>query len=402
MSANSGSSAACFHGGAFFEAIGERLEDITRRHAIINADVLDAWFAPAPAVIAALEADLAWLARTSPPVGSAGLQDVIASVRGVPAASVLPGAGSSDLIFLALREWLTPRSRALLLDPCYGEYAHVLEQVVGCRVDRFPLERQRGWEPDMDRLGTVLARGYDLVAIVNPNNPTGRYVTRSALERLIERMPERTRLWIDEAYLEYVEGSQSLEAVAATSENVFVCKSMSKIYALSGMRAAYLCGAPAAIEGLRRITPPWAVSLLAQLSAIRALENGAYYASRYRETAALRRDLEGALRHTPGIVEATGAANFILCHLDPDGPAAATVIERCRHAGVYLRDVSSMGRALGTHVLRTAVKGAGANAAIAATLAHALGRETIARADTARLPRPSPPIGAAHDEHRFV
>src|SRR5439155_7199861 len=104
--------AACFHGGAFFASIGERFETLDRSREIINADVLDAWFPPAPSVLTALEEHLPWLLRTSPPTSCKGLIETIAEVRGVAPHTILPGAGSSDLIFRALRHWLTPRSKA--------------------------------------------------------------------------------------------------------------------------------------------------------------------------------------------------------------------------------------------------------------------------------------------------
>jgi len=104
---------------------------------VINADVLDAWFPPAPGVVSALQEYLPWLLRTSPPQDSVGLVRTIAYTRGIPDDSILVGAGSSSLIYLAFRQWLTQKSRVLLLDPTYGEYAHVLEQVIGCRTDRF-------------------------------------------------------------------------------------------------------------------------------------------------------------------------------------------------------------------------------------------------------------------------
>jgi len=63
----------CFHGGAFFKAIGVEFEHLERRHHVINADVLDAWFDPAPKVIAALVEKLPWLLRTSPPTNAEGL-----------------------------------------------------------------------------------------------------------------------------------------------------------------------------------------------------------------------------------------------------------------------------------------------------------------------------------------
>ena len=117
--------APCFHGGAFFDAIGPEFDHLERRHEIINADVLDAWFPPSPRVIAALSEDLPWLLRTSPPTQCEGMARVIARVRAVAAENILPAAGSSDAIFLAFRHWLSPSSRVLILDPTYGEYAHV-------------------------------------------------------------------------------------------------------------------------------------------------------------------------------------------------------------------------------------------------------------------------------------
>ena len=105
----------CFHGGAFFEAIGADFENLNRRHNIINADVLDAWFDPSPKVIAALQEHLLWLVRTSPPTHCEGMVRAIANARGLPEEAVLPGAGSSDLIFLALRHWLNRSSRVLIL-----------------------------------------------------------------------------------------------------------------------------------------------------------------------------------------------------------------------------------------------------------------------------------------------
>src|SRR5205085_11979632 len=119
---------------------------------IINADVLDAWFPPAPGVMDSINAHLPWLLQTSAPADCEGLVSAIGRARGVPSRNVLPGAGSSDLIFRALLHWLTPESRALILDPTYGEYAHVLERVIGCQVSWLTLERTNGYEVDLDQL----------------------------------------------------------------------------------------------------------------------------------------------------------------------------------------------------------------------------------------------------------
>ena len=362
--------AACFHGGAFFQAIGERFDHLKRAHTVINADVLDAWFPPAPGVLDTLHENLPWLLRTSPPTACHGLIESIATARGVAPENILPGAGSSDLIFRALRHWLTPASHVLILDPTYGEYAHVLEHVIGCTVDRLTLERAQNYEVNLAALEAALADGYDLVVLVNPNSPTGRHVPRPFLEAILRRAPQRTRFWIDETYVEYAGPDQSLERFAAASENVIACKSMSKVYALSGARVAYLCAGPHQLESLRAITPPWIVGLPAQVAAVRALEDPAYYAARYSETAALRESLATELRALNWDV-LPGIANFLLCHLPPDGPDAATVVERCRTHGLFLRNAASMSPSLGTHTIRLAVKDAPTQTRLLAVLRYA-------------------------------
>lgn len=346
----------CFHGGAFFDAIGPRFDALNRRREVINADVLDAWFDPSPRVLAALAEHLPWLLRTSPPTACEGLVAAIAEARGVEPAAVLPGAGSSALIFLALRHWLTPASRALILDPTYGEYAHVLARVVGCRVDRFVLSRGDGYDVDPDRLAGRLARPYDLVVLVNPNSPTGRLLSPDRVRALAAAAPPPTRFWIDETYVDFAGPGLSLERAATAGTNLVVCKSMSKAYALSGARVGYLCGPPDLIAELRGLNPPWAVGLPSQVAAVAALADPAYYQRRWQQTHALREALAGRLREECGFDVVPAAANFLLCHLPAAGPGARRLIEACRGDGLFLRDASAMGRALGDRAVRIAVK----------------------------------------------
>jgi histidinol-phosphate/aromatic aminotransferase/cobyric acid decarboxylase-like protein len=135
---------------------------------------------------------------------------------------------------------------------------------------------------------------------------------------------------------------QSLEQFAVTRENVIICKSMSKVYALSGARCAYLCASPHLLETLRSITPPWAISLTGQVAAVAALRDSDYYAERYRQTHELRTRLSDDLMEL-GLDVMPSAANFLLCHLPEYGSSAADVVARCRQWGLFLRDTSTMG-----------------------------------------------------------
>jgi histidinol-phosphate/aromatic aminotransferase/cobyric acid decarboxylase-like protein len=361
-------SPCCFHGRAFFEAIGNGFDTLDRREVIVNADVLDAWFEPSPRVTTALQEHLSWLVRTSPPAQCEGLCEAVAAHRGVGTENILPGAGSSDLIYRAFRHWLCSESRVLILDPTYGEYSHVLEKVIGCRVERLALLRQDQYRVNLDDLARRMKRRYDLVVLVNPNNPTGRHIRRSDLESLLRTVPPETRIWIDEAYIDYVGAAESLERFAVESENVIVCKTMSKVYALSGMRVGYLCAAPHQLSDLISLTPPWAVGLPAQVAAVRALEDAAYYEERYRSTHLLRGEMHNALRAMDIHEIVPGEANFLMFHLDESQPTSQLVIERARSAGVFVRDVASMGSDLGLRALRIAIKDSGSNARILRTL----------------------------------
>jgi histidinol-phosphate/aromatic aminotransferase/cobyric acid decarboxylase-like protein/GNAT superfamily N-acetyltransferase len=362
----------CFHGGAFFDAIGTDFEALERRDSIVNADVLDAWFPPSPTALNALREHLPWLMRTSPPAQCQGLRRAIARHRGVSEENILPGAGSSALIYLAFRQWLNRNSRVLVLDPMYGEYVHILEKVIGCQVDRMVLPRRDRYVVDLEELRARAALGYDLIVLVNPNNPTGQHIAGHKLKQVLSCVPGSTRVWVDEAYIEYVGPDESLERFAAASENTIVCKTMSKVYALSGMRVAYLCGSLRQLSGLVPITPPWAVSLPAQVAAVKALGDSAYYQDRYRETRKLRQQLMEGLRGI-GIHEiVAGQANFVMFHLELDQPSAATVLSEARRQGVFLRDASPMGCEVGLRALRLTVKDEEANKRILATLESVL------------------------------
>lgn len=364
----------CEHGGASFTAIGTDFRSLERRSRVVAADVLDAWFEPAPAVRELLVQDPSWLVRTSPPTDAAGLVDAIATARDLGPASLVVGNGSSDLIFRAFTRWLTPASRVLLVDPGYGEYAHVTERVVGCRVDRFSLRRDEGWRIDPERLAaTVAEQRPDLVVVVNPNNPTGRHLAAADLRAVVESAPVGTRWWVDEAYVGYVGLEESLAGLATTLDRLVVCTSLSKMYALSGLRAAFLVTAPAPAAELRRLTPPWQVGLPAQLAATAALRDPAHYEAQWRRTHELRAGLARDLAAVGDLDVHESVANFLTLTLPRGGPSAARFVRACREDDVYLRDLSPMSPEYRGRTVRVAVRDVAENARIVAACAAALG-----------------------------
>ncbi len=237
----------------------------------------------------------------------------------------------------------------------YGEYAYVLESVIGCHVERLALDASHNFRVSVDELIRVGRRGFDLIILVNPNSPTGQYLDRAELETALHQLPPSTRVWVDETYIEYAGPRQSLESFAAKSESVVVCKSMSKVYALSGLRAAYLCGGTHLLESLHPRTPPWVIGLPAQVAAVRALENHDYYTQKIAETHLLRETLSADLRQL-GWTPVPGIANFLLCRLPENGRSTDQMIRDAREHGLFLRNSAPSGIADGSRWIRIAVK----------------------------------------------
>ena len=365
---------SCFHGGAFFEGIGVEFNNLDEKNNIISADVLDAWFPPAPKIQEVIQSYLPWIIKTSPPTNSEGYIKTISEHRTLNRESILPGAGSSDLIFRIFNQWLRPSSKVLILDPTYGEYSHILNKIIKCKVERLELKREEGYNINIDKLREKLNQKFDLFVWVNPNSPTGLHINKNEAERLLLNNKGCERIWIDETYVEYAGREQTLERFAEKSNNVFVCKSMSKVYALSGLRAAYLCANPKNIRPLKRITPPWVISLPAQIAATYALKQEDYYIKKYQETHELRDKLELQLKQI-GIDEIIpGIANFIMFHVGNDKFSASRIVNECKLKKLYLRDLSGMGTSFEDDAIRMAVKDLNTNNKMIAILRECLNK----------------------------
>lgn len=347
---------SCYHGGASIKRMGCDVDRLEAQTQVINADVLDAWFNPSPGAEAILRDHLLWMVRTSPPTNAEEIRLKIAESRGIPYPSVVTGAGSSDLIFRAFRHWLTSRSNVLLVKPCYAEYEFVCRKVIRCNVDQLELKAANGFTLNPKDLSSKLKeKSYDLVVVVNPNNPTGAFLPSTFWESVLHTVPCGPRFWIDECYIDYVGSEHSIETVAATNASVIVCKSLSKCMALSGLRAGYLSCVSQLADELRRITPPWNLGTLTQLALSAGIDDPEYYQERYKETHEYRQWMENRLSNL-GFEVTPGTANFFLAQLPTSVSSKSRFLEFCEQQQLFLRDTYPRSPELGPRTIRFAVK----------------------------------------------
>ncbi len=346
---------ACYHGGKSWDT---SKFDFEIRDTLVVADVLDSPFPPCPEALQVLREQLERCCQESPPTQCEELIETIAEIRNVQSKHVAVSSGSSSLMFSFLPQLLTSESKVLVLSPMYGEYSHILTHVIGCEMTNFALHREDGFNIDADKL-VKQARQHDAVIFVNPNSPTGVYCDK--MGEIVQRIQDESEslsrckmIWVDETYIDYIPEAHSLESLVATTPSLIVCKSMSKCYALSGLRVAYAVSQK--MTDLRRFIPPWAVSLPGQLAAVAALKNPAYYSEQYAIIHQQRTVLSQQLREQNFSV-LPGVANFILTFLPEDTHhSSSTFIDACKQKGVFIRDAQNMGVTLGDNSVRFAIR----------------------------------------------
>ena len=239
--------------------------------------------------------------------------------------------------------------RCLLPVPCFGEYRRVLK---GCGAQAIALPLQTGgFLYDAEALVTAAqAAGADAILLGNPQNPTGLVADRATMLRLVDLAGAAgVQMLLDEAFIDYCP-AESITPEATRLDRLTVFRSVTKFYAMPGLRVAYAVASPARTAAVA--LPPWPVSTLAALAVEAALEDEAYAVSS-RALNAERRDWLAAALRALGIGVLPGAANFLLLELPV---AAALLRERLlREHGIVVRSCANF-EGLAGEFLRVAVR----------------------------------------------
>jgi histidinol-phosphate aminotransferase len=183
---------------------------------------------------------------------------------------ILVGNGTAELIQFAAFAFLQKGDHALILEPTFGEYERSV-RLMDANVHRWRATSQNGFIPSPEKIhNRLLQRKMQLVFLCNPNNPTGQVIPNDVLREWADEFPE-TCFLVDEAYLAFVEGMKS--AILVKRKNVLSLRSMTKDYAIAGLRLGYAIGEPKMIEAMKNFRPAWNVNALAQAAGLAALQN---------------------------------------------------------------------------------------------------------------------------------
>jgi histidinol-phosphate aminotransferase len=318
---------------------GKPIEELERELGIHDAIKLasnENPLAPSDRVQQAVTAALPHLNRY--PDGSGFyLRQALAKKHGVAPDQVQLGNGSNELIEMVVRTFLAPGDEAIVPHPSFVVYPMIVQAAGGIRV----MVMLKDFRLDLEAMARAITPLTKLVFIANPNNPTATIVTAEEVEQFMARVPERTIVLFDEAYLEFAQGPDFPDALAYMRQGrrVIVLRTFSKAASLAGLRVGYAVADADAIALMNRIRQPFNVNSLAQVAALAALDDEAHVLECVRMIEAGRHYLYQEFTAL-GLKYVPSRANFILVDV---GRSAAEIYQKLLHEGVIVRPMTPFG-----------------------------------------------------------
>ncbi|HEV2398233.1 MAG TPA: histidinol-phosphate transaminase [Candidatus Sulfotelmatobacter sp.] len=247
---------------------------------------------------------------------------------------VLLTNGVDEAIHLLCQTYLSPGDQAVIVVPTYSMY-RIYMTAVGAEVVSVPAARN--FEFPWTDVRKSMNQRTKLIAIANPNNPTGRVVPPDDLLRLAEEAPSAAVL-VDEAYFEFY--GHSVLSRRKQYPNLFVARTFSKAYGLAGLRLGALVGNADQMSALRRMCSPYNVNGIALACLSDALDDRVYVEQYVRDVLESRARLERTLDNA-GLTFWPSQANFVLMKAGSTSASAAQFADSMRKRGVLVRDRSA-------------------------------------------------------------
>lgn len=260
---------------------------------------------------------------------------------------IVVGNGAVEIIYWFAQAFAG--KQVVVHAPTFCEYELASERA-GASVKFVGMEDFR---PDADSIISAAA-GADAVFLCNPNNPTGLLATRE-MERVVENTDKRTMILLDECFIELAgETTESLIARTREFDNLVVLRSMTKSFALAGLRVGYVVCSPPVIERLKRHRVPWNVNGLAQAAAVAALADRGYLKRARAMIRKERKFLREKIGKVSSLVPLDSDANFFMVNL---GTLESTGFRNAllKKTGVLVRDCSTF-TGMDSHHVRIAVR----------------------------------------------
>lgn len=294
---------------------------------------------PSPLAVAAYEAEKSQLHRY-PDGGASELRKAIAEAESLDVSRIVCGAGSDELIALLVRAYAGPGDEVLYSEHGFLMYA-ISAKTAGATAVAAP---EANLTADVDGLLARVTDRTRLLFLANPNNPTGSYLSESALRRLHRGLPDHVLLVIDAAYAEYVAAPDYPQSAALVegNDNVVMLRTFSKIHGLAALRLGWAYCPAHVVDVLNRVRGPFNVSQAAQAAGAAAVRDRDHVARSAAHNAKWLAWFSGAVERA-GIEALPSVGNFVLLRFAGGRAEAEAVLAATKRQGILLRGMAGYG-----------------------------------------------------------
>jgi histidinol-phosphate aminotransferase len=264
----------------------------------------------------------------------APVEEKVADFLGIPSSELLLTNGVDEAIHLLCSTYLEPGDEALIVVPTYSMY-RIYIMAAGAKV--IGVAGGKDFQFPLGDVLNQLSPRTRLIAIANPNNPTGTVASSEDLRQIARSAPAGAVL-VDEAYFEFY--GQTLLPKRDSLTNLFVARTFSKAYGMAGLRIGVLVGHADQMRAVRLVSSPYNVNAVALACLPDALADQAYISRYVSEVKEARRRLERVFE-SAGVRFWPSQANFVLARVASDQLGAASFVEHMRRRGILVRDRSA-------------------------------------------------------------
>lgn len=266
------------------------------------------------------------------------LKASISEYCGAKPSQLVLGNGTSELIRLAI-ETIAPK-KTMVIEPAYSEYGNAA-RLAGSEVQVYMLKNLDDFEIDVDMFVKSLNESIDMLVICNPNNPTGKVITKAQMDTILQYCEQlHIFVMVDETYVEFVRDIDSISSVSLTQkyDNLVVLRGVSKFFAAPGLRLGYaVTSSQLFLDATADSRIPWNINSYASVA--RVMFEDEHYINLTRSLIQTERNLIfSALSSRKTIKVFKPEANFILIKLLKEEQTAADVFEYCIKKGLMIRD----------------------------------------------------------------
>ncbi len=287
---------------------------------------------PSPLAIEKMAQGLKNLHRY-PDMHAFALKSALTDLYGLKRENIILGNGSEGIMSYIIRAFLQPGSEALTSENTFIGFS-ILARSVGANLKTVPLNKNSSY--DIQALGDAINDHTKIIYIANPNNPTGTYIKKQEFDSLMEKVPGRILVILDEAYFEFANTEKDYpDSMDYRYDNVLTLRTFSKAYGLAGIRVGYGFGHENLIGDLHKVKLPFEPNLISQLGAQGALLDRSFLEKTIETNNQLKSHLENFLQEK-GFSPIPSVTNFITFKTGSE-KASHDLFESLLDQGVIIR-----------------------------------------------------------------